>query len=58
MKVNIYESDVFYNFIEFDIAYQDEEHLSEVPDELIEEYKKAKEQWENISRKLDKLKKG
>lgn len=61
MKVYIYETDVFYNYIDLDgicgySSSDDEEFMQDVPDELITEYVMALEKFKNISRRLGEIK--
>ena len=61
MKLNIYESDVFYHFLDLENSkgyegIEDEDMLSEVPEELVAQYLAVLSQWKEINRKLKEIK--
>lgn len=63
MKVNIYEADLFFNFISVDDAGEpdlifgpEDEAYEEISEEMFEEYKQALEKFKTISRKLGEIK--
>ena len=51
-KVHLYESDTFRYFIDEDCTFMDDELLTELPDDLIQEFKEADKRFKELNHQI------
>jgi hypothetical protein len=54
-RVNLYEDDVMTATIDTDVEWIDDEFLTDVPDDLVAEYRAAGERWRAVQQRLREI---